>query len=320
MNSNLEDNSQDLNEESQNCHIIFGEIFILEKTSDQFLEVRFIYDDYEWDGALPVVGNYQGLSLTEAEVKETAGIFCDPLKKKNREKWIVSALEGWEDRTSETFKVFEALFSGEWECRVCGPVPKVNAQPAARIRDIKKRGFFIASKRKSCGNCRKKTMHDLLVMATSPKDLIKTEFRKPISPYLSERILKALKRKEIVFNQLRTSRELVIDHKFPSQRWSQPETDNHDDMSDQNIKKKFQLLNNQTNLLKSKECDRCVVEGIRGQFMGIRWYYSGDESWIKEKDDESGCIGCPWYDVRKWKEELRKVIRQSGIGHLTEDK
>lgn len=318
MNLNLEGNPQEPNENSQNCQIIFGEVFIPEKTSDQFLEVRFIYDDYVWNGALPIVGYYQGLSLTEAEVKETAGVFCDPLKRENRQKWIVSALGEWEDKTSETFKVFDALLSGEWECRVCGPVPRVNAQPAARIRDIKKRGFFIASKRKSCANCRRKTMHDLLVMATSPKDLIKTEFRKPISPYLNERILKALKRKETVFSQVRTLRELVIDHKFPSQRWSQPETDNPDDMSDENIKRKFQLLNNQTNLLKSRECDRCVAEGIRGQFMGIRWYYSGDERWVKNRDDESGCIGCPWYDVHEWKEQLKNAIKRSGIGHLDE--
>ena len=274
MNSNSEENPQD-------CQIIFGEVFIPEKTSDQFLEVRFIYDDYEWNGALPIVGYYQGLSLTEAEVKETASVFCDPLKIEARQKWIKTALGEWDDKTSETFKVFEALLSGEWQCRVCGPVPQVNAQPAARIRDIKKRGFFVASKRKNCGDCKKKTMHDLLVMATSPKDLIKTDLRKPISQSLSKRILKVLKRKEIVFNQVRTSRELVIDHKFPSQRWSQPETDNNDNMSDEDIRKKFQLLNNQTNLLKSRECDRCVAESIRGQFMGIRWYYSGNKKWKK---------------------------------------
>jgi rubrerythrin len=313
VNPNSEKNYQD-------CQIIFGEVFIPEKTSDRFLEVKFIYsdEDYEWYGALPIVGSYQGLALTEAEVKETAGVFCESLKKENRQKWIKTALEEWEDKKSETFKVFDALLSGEWECRVCGPVPKVNTQPAARIRDIKKRGFFVASKRKDCRNCQKKTMYDLLVMATSPKDLIKIEFRKPISQHLNERILKVLKRKETVFNQVRTSRELVIDHKFPSQRWLRPETDNNDDMSDEDIRKKFQLLNNQTNLLKSRECDRCVAEGIRGQFMGIRWYYIGNEKWVAEKDDENGCIGCPWYDVGEWKEQLRKAIKKSSIGHLDE--
>lgn len=319
MNSNSEGNSQELIDNSESCQIIFGDAFTPEKTSDNFLEVQFIYNDYIWNGALPIIGYYQGLSLTEAEVKETAGVFCDPLKRENRQKWIVSALGEWEDKTSATFKVFEALLSGEWQCRVCGPVPKVNPQPAARIRDIKKRGFFIASKRRSCGNCQQKTMFDLLVMAVSPKDLIKIEFRKPISPYLNKRILKVLKRKEIVFSQVRTSRELVIDHKFPSQRWSQPETDNNDDMSDEDIKKKFQLLNNQTNLLKSRECDRCVAEGIRGQFMGIRWYYSGNKRWVKERDDESGCIGCTWYDVREWKEQVGRAIKKSGTGYLDED-
>ncbi|MBW4575289.1 MAG: hypothetical protein KME08_08395 [Aphanothece sp. CMT-3BRIN-NPC111] len=319
MNSNSEETSQGENESLQSGQIIFGEVFTPEKTNDRFLDVKFIYDDYIWDGALPIIGNYQGLSLTEAEVKETAYAFYKSIDIKNREKWVKSALDKWSDGSPETVKVFKALLSGEWECRVCGPVPKVNPQPPARLRDIKKAGFFIASKRIRCKNvCKKKTMHDLLVMITSPKELTKNELRKPISSSLNERIMKLLKRTEVVFDQQRTTKELVIDHKFPSQRWSEPETDNNNNMSDNDIKKKFQLLNNQTNLLKSRECDRCVSENIRGEFMGIKWYYSGNENWIKEKDDESGCIGCPWYDIAEWKEQLKKAIKKSNIGHLSE--
>lgn len=316
MNSNLEETFKESNENFPTDQIIFGEVFIPEKTSDKYLEVQFIYDDYVWNGALPIVGQYQGLSLTEAEVKETTSVFYEHLKRENRQKWVISALDKWEDKNSETFKVFNALLSCQWECRVCGPVPKVNPQPAARIRDIKKNGFYIASKNNRCEKCQKRTKHDLLVMISPFVDLTKNEFRKPISKKLRNKIIKALKSTECVFEQVRTSKELVIDHKFPSQRWSKPEMDNNDNMSDENIKKKFQLLNNQTNLLKSRECDRCVFENIRGQFMGIKWYYSGDEKWVKQKDDESGCIGCPWYDVVEWKEQLKKAIKNSKIGHL----
>ncbi len=79
---------------------------------------------------------------------------------------------------------FLALMGGEWECRVCGPVPKINPQPAARLRDIKKNGFIIASKRRSCPKCKKKTTHDILIMIDLQVP-VKTELRKPISKELN---------------------------------------------------------------------------------------------------------------------------------------
>lgn len=300
------------------CAISFGEVFLLEKTSDKFLEVKFNYGRYIWDGALPIEVQSHGFSITEQEARKSAEDFAKMLTLEQRQVWKKTAISRWRDRESQTFKVFEAMLSGEWECRGCGPVPKVNPQPAARIRDIKKSGFFIASKRKICrGNCRGTQMHDLLVMIDPPEDTTKNELRKPISPRLAERITSVLGRRESVFDQVRTSKELVIDHKFPSQRWSKPESDNNELMSDAQIKSKFQLLNNQTNLLKSRECDRCVSEGIRGQFMGIRWYYSGNGNWRGAKDDEKGCIGCPWYDVSRWKEQLSIALKKSGYGTLS---
>ncbi len=297
------------------CTISFGEVFLLEKTSDKFLEVKFNYGRYTWDGALPIEVQSHGFSITENQAKQSARQFAEKLTPKHRETWKTDALSKWRDRSSQTFKVFEALLSGEWECRGCGPVPQVNPQPAARIRDIKKSGFFIASRRKFCrAKCNNTQMHDLLVMINPPEDTTKNELRKPIPPRLAEKIISRLGRKESVFDQVRTSKELVIDHKFPSQRWSKPESDNTETMSDSHIKSKFQLLNNQTNLLKSRECDRCVSEGVRGQFMGIRWYYSGDGVWRGAKDDEKGCVGCPWYDLDRWKEQLKGALRSSSCG------
>ena len=142
-------------------------------------------------------------------------------------------------------------------------------------------------------------------MTTFEQEFNNAELRKPISTKLAKRIYTLLGGKEIVFEQQRTQKELIIDHKFPSQRWIKAESDNTDLMKDSEILNKFQLLSNQTNLLKSKECDRCVFEGIRGKFMGIKWYYSGDEKWKgSSMDDEKGCVGCPWYDTQEWKNKL----------------
>jgi hypothetical protein len=232
------------------------------------------------------------------------------LDPKNRENWIKNSDNQWDKHDSETYKVLKALYSGEWECRVCGPVPKVNAQPAARLRDLKKRGYFIGSKSKHCSDCGKQTTHDLLIMLPMLASRFEdgNELRLPISEKLKTRVKKVLGMKEVCFNVKRTSVELLVDHKFPSQRWTQKESKNIDSMSDEEIKNKFQLLNNQSNMLKSRYCDRCVKEGKRGDFMGIKWYYQGNENWVHEFDNEEGCFGCPWYDLEKWKIELQNSL------------
>ena len=263
------------------------EKFIAEKTSDHFWELKLLYGTKEWNGAIPVKLRYQGYDASSKDIYEIVEHFHSQLDFKIRENWKKEALKKWNDQNSQTYKVFEALLSGEWECRVCGPVPKVNPQAASRIRDIKKKGFIIASKRRSCRVCNKTQMHDLLVMANLPDTVANPELRKPIPVELANKIIKVLESKECVFDQVRTRTELIIDHKFPSQRWSEPESDNK-----------------QTNMLKSRECDKCVKEGSRGQFMGIHWYYTGNEFWAKDFADPDGCKGCPWYDVHYWKQKL----------------
>lgn len=285
-----------------------GDEYIAEKTSDKFREVVFSYEDRVWIGVVPILLRYQGFDAKQSDTDKIIEHFYFQLDFRNLENWKKAALEKWKEKKTQTFKVFEALLSGEWECRVCGPVPKVNPQAASRIRDIKKKGFVIASKRNHCESCDKTQMHDLLLMADLPNTTANPELRKPIPDQLAKRIVLVLESTECVFSQVRTKTELVIDHKFPSQRWTQPESDNVLSMTEDEIKVKFQLLSNQTNMLKSRECDRCVREGLRGQFMGIRWYYHGNKNWEKEYSDPSGCIGCPWFDLNKWKEQLMKNL------------
>jgi len=288
---------------------VIGEEFDISKTSDKFISVTFTYGDYVWDGVLPLLGEKQGYEISVEEVKEKIEDSYNKLEPSKRVLWKDEAKKKWKKHTTQTYKVFEALFSGEWECKVCGPVAKVNPQSSARIKDIKTQGFFVATKTKHCDNCSKKTFHDILIMTDITKDQQKIQFRNPISKKLDLRICTLLNRKECVFERIKTRAGLVIDHKFPSQRWTKKESNNSDEMSDSEIKKKFQLLDNQTNLLKSRECDRCKFEKKRGIFMGIRWYYKGNENWAGSSiDDESGCEGCPWYDILEWKSKLKESL------------
>ncbi|MFC2099113.1 hypothetical protein ACFLSP_05145 [Bacteroidota bacterium] len=290
---------------------IASDYYTGEKTSDVFREVVFQYKDYLWDGVLPKFLEKQGLDLTDEEFIDSIRRNYDFLNPVNRDKWIENSDTLWADHESATYKVLKALYSGEWECRVCGPVPQVNPQPAARLRDIKKRGYVIASMRKFCKSCNASAMHDILVMIPiiDERFISGNELRAPMSEDFKKRVKGILNYREISFNVRRSGIELLIDHKFPSQRWSEPEIPNGDLMTDQQIRNKFQLLNNQMNMLKSRYCDRCVKENVRGDFMGIKWYYQGDEIWRgNSKDDEKGCIGCPWYDIDLWRNKLQETL------------
>lgn len=289
------------------------DFFIAEKTSDVFMEVEFEYETQKWKGLLPKFLKFQGLDLTEEDFYNSVEESYNILNPANRLKWIKESDLLWsaKQKETQTYKVLRALHSGNWECRVCGPVPAENPQPAARLGALKKQGYIIGSKRRQCTSCSKKTMHDILVMLPKIQSKFEdgNELRAPMSEKLKERIKKVLGKKEVCFNVKRTSVELIVDHKFPSQRWITKETANPDDMPEADIRKKFQLLSNQTNMWKSRFCDSCVKTGKRGDFMGTKWYYEGDENWNgKTENDENGCVGCPWYDLELWKEKLEEKI------------
>lgn len=287
--------------------IDYGQEFIAEKTSDKFIEVTIFYDDHTWSGVLPLQLRIQGFNITIEQLKSQSKTLCDQIHKSNHKKWLDDHIQEWKNQESQTYKVFEALLSHQWECRGCGPVPKVNPQPAARIKAIKQKNFVVGSKRKICEACQSTQMHDVLVPIIIPKNEDQN-YRKPIPKKLRQRIISMLGTRDCVFDVVRTSREFIIDHKFPSQRWNSPESDNSLDMTDEEILAKFQLLTNHTNMLKSRACDACVFEGKRPSFMGIKWFYKGGEDWEGSEDLESGCVGCPWYDVDRWRKELLNKV------------
>ena len=79
------------------------------------------------------------------------------------------------------------------------------------------------------------------------------------------------------------------------------------------IKAKFQLLTNQRNQQKREVCRNCYQTGKRGILFGIPFFYKGNENWDNNiprtgKSAEKGCIGCGWYDIERWRNELIKLI------------
>lgn len=112
------------------------------------------------------------------------------------------------------------------------------------------------------------------------------------------------------------SGNLLPDHKFSEIRWDKDTKDvNADDMTDEEIKAKFQLLSNQRNEQKREACRRCVLSGKRQCPFGIKYFYKGDEDWDpnipqKGKEAEAGCVGCGWYDIEKWRQKLNKQLEE----------
>ena len=134
---------------------------------------------------------------------------------------------------------------------------------------------------------------------------------------LIEVILNIFDHTDVVEQRKRPAHELVVDHKFPMIRWGSTEDPHGDDHSPDVIKKRFQLLKKDQagnhNLLKSRACEICFSQGLRGVPLGINYYYYGTEKWpagvpAKGATAEKGCVGCGWYDFDVWRESLNKTL------------
>lgn len=293
-------------------------LFPIEKMEDIYLSVRFKYEGVVWNGAVPIKAKYQGINipLMEEDVVDWVKICYSALDPAEFKLWQAEQEQFWQNRKSEdTQLVFDALNVSDnttkWLCRKCGSVPKVNPQPGARIRSLKQMGYHIATMKMECSSCGKKQYFDLLIRLQ--RHAADNQKRFTISKALRARILDTLPNVDCAFGSPLDKKACIIDHKYPSSRWVNGETVNHIAMTEDEIRDKFQVLSNQTNLHKERYCQRCVKEGIRGDFFGIKWYSQGDTQWQgSSKADENGCVGCPWYDIERWKVGFNKHLEEAG--------
>lgn len=159
-----------------------------------------------------------------------------------------------------------------------------------------------------CENCGKKTRWDRWT-----GEFQQSNSASSIPKKLQYRILEYYGYEDTIEQRARQIHELVIDHRFPMERWGESEENNDVNMSIDDIQRKFQLLKKDSsgnhNLLKSRACERCIQIGKRGYPMGIKYYYVGDEDWPSDcpttgRGAERGCIGCGWYDFESWRRGL----------------
>ena len=289
------------------------------KASEEYVHVRFNYPEshFFWDGWVPIEYRRTGTSIKKTDKQKLyahLNYVYDSLQPQRYPQWLQEQEEFWKTKpnSTETKPIFDILKDGKWHCRNC---EISNPNFARRIQDLKELGFTIATeinyKYPDCGN---KRSTRLLLLPIKRVELAGNGYE-TWSKELRKRILKVLGNKDVYENTIHTS--CLPDHKFSEIRWdNDTKAENPDTMTDEEIKNKFQLLSNQRNQQKREVCRKCLQTGKRGSIYGINYYYKGNENWdnnipIKGKKAEDGCIGCPWYDIQKWREELNKTLAKS---------
>jgi len=286
------------------------------KASEVYVDVVFEYPESKekWEGSVPIEYKRTGVHAeTIANVEEIVKGAYDAMHPDKREAWLKEQEEYWNQSDKEvTRSFFEALKDSKWKCRNC-ELP-ANPNWARRVQDIKEFGYTLATDTKMfCKNCNKNTTH--IILLRIPRGA-KTGYES-WSPTLRKRILEVLDYHDAYED--RQYKHLLPDHKFPEIRWDEEtREENPDEMSDQEIRRKFQLLTNQRNEQKREVCRNCFQTGLRGTPFGIKFFYKGSERWPdgtpkRGKDAEEGCVGCGWYDLSRWRRELNKLLSSLNV-------
>lgn len=189
---------------------------------------------------------------------------------------------------------------GKWSCSVCG---SGSNQPAATFRTVKNLGYKFEEvspnrwgKMMYCPRCKTDRTHYKLL--SSIPEFVEQK-RLGIDAKSRNRILELLGRRD-AFSGASIASTPEIDHKIP---WTRLEKDyNVKEMSDDEIREAFQLLTREHNLLKDRMCDKCKKTNIRPPFLGISFWYSGNENFC------GSCAGCGWYDGVEWRGAVNKIL------------
>lgn len=213
---------------------------------------------------------------------------------------------------TKIWQVLSLLQDMNWHC---GKHELPGTQPAKAIQIIRQHGYDIENKNIFCEICKDKTVHRRL---TSIEPVNLPINRLALSQNLRKRVLNIYKNTEAITQRPEVPNLLEVDHRFPQVRWSKPESFD-ENMSDDELINRFQLLTRANNLWKSRYCETCVKTNIRGTYVGINYFYAGNEIWDENIPpyDERGCEGCVWYKPEIWRKRLNELIeREKGNEHI----
>lgn len=270
------------------------------KASECYVHTRFRQaDGFEWETYVPYVNRRAALFIdSEIELAAYLKSIKPFFAKRAIRDWSECERKKWEESKADVTKeFFYALLS----FRPVTDFPE-NDNPARRIQDIKDAGYTIATLHHYIG---RKSARILLPLPISDEMGYET-----FTPQFKARVIRLLHGINAYEGRTTTPKGLIPDHKFSEIRWDKDtKAGNPMDMTDDEIIKKFQLLDNQRNQQKREVCRRCFQEGRRGVIFGLPYFYAGSEQWDPAipavgKNAEQGCIGCGWYDIEEWRRQI----------------
>lgn len=299
---------------NENITILGNSPIVNSKASETYVSVTFRYGDIVWEGYVPIEYRRTGTAI-DFDDKETLyshlNFVYDAMKPEKLSSWKEKQEEFWvtKPRADTTKAFFDKLAEGGWKCGAC-EMPR-NPNPQRRIQDLKEFGYTIATNlSRYCPHCQRNTSQRILLPI--PRGVSDGNGYETWTQDLRKRIISVLGSIDVYENTF--SPHCLPDHKFSEIRWDdETKAENPDDMTDDEIKQKFQLLTNQRNQQKREVCRTCFQTGKRGTIYGIPYYYAGGSDWdpsipSKGKDAERGCIGCPWYDIEEWRKHLLEEL------------
>lgn len=286
------------------------------KASERYIDVSFTYGEKTVYTSVPIEYRRTGLDIPGDDIKainEYLDKIYDELNPNNWDKWRNEQKKFWEEKTnaSVTKSFFDCLAKTfDYTCVNCQLPPNPNW--ARRIQDLKEFGYTISTElARPCPHCKKNTTH-LILLPIKRGGVTGYE---TWSPELRERIVRLLNSYDVFEAKQIRKEGLLPDHKFSEIRWDEnTRRDSLENLSDDDIIRDFQLMSNQRNQQKREVCRNCYQTGKRGIIYGIPFFYEGDANWNnkfnrKGKDAEQGCVGCGWYDIERWRQELIKRLQ-----------
>ena len=296
-----------LQKELQSDGIQIEESYIHTKLKQKIVKTKFIQDDgYEFTTYVPYIDMNKGIN--NMDIKSIAQ-YLRSIKKYFTQSWIESWKREQENlwnteysHRGETKPFLILQLSLRLENDTLG-----NANYASRLRDLRKIGYTITTIHiKGDGYYR-----ILLPLPTHPESKYET-----VPKNITQTLARLKRCIEAYSGEKMDADFLLADHKFPESRWDEntPKI-NNTDMTETEILRKFQLLDNASNLRKKQMCESCAESGERPSMYGISFFYKGSKKWddsipTRRQKAEKGCIGCPWYDIEEWRKMLNMALKQ----------
>lgn len=300
-----------------NKYIIVDSFREHSKASEKYIDVTFVQKDgYTWKGSIPYFFRRTGLFIeTAKDLVEYLNEIYPHFTKTEIDKFQAQEKKRWNDEMSgkkTTKEFFDNLLDLEWKS-VKYDLP-TNPNWARRIQDIKEFGYTLATDTRRTVKGKYETGTHILLVPLPKGGVTGYEV---MSPAFKAKAINVMESINVYEHSKANKHGLLPDHKFPEIRWDEEtRAENPEEMPVNEIKEKFQLVDNQRNQQKREVCRKCFQKGKRGKLYGINFFYEGNENWNTDipkigKEAEKGCIGCGWYDIQKWRENLNVLIKNN---------